>query len=98
MGAEQNASERMKAMVLTQSRRGLATDQAANACSGTRAGPGQISACGVCRTDLHLVDGELPYPALPIIPGHEIVGHITSAEPAYQPYEIGQRVGIVTPL
>ena len=36
----------------------------------------RVSACGVCRTDLHIVDGELPHPTLPIIPGHEIVGHI----------------------
>ena len=45
------------------------------------AGAGQIQlrveACGVCRTDLHLIDGELPHPELPIIPGHEIVGRIT---------------------
>ena len=43
-------------------------------------GPGEIrvkvSACGVCRTDLHVVDGELPDPQVPIIPGHEIVGRI----------------------
>jgi alcohol dehydrogenase, propanol-preferring len=34
----------------------------------------EIAACGVCRTDLHVVDGELPNPKLPIVPGHEIVG------------------------
>ena len=43
-------------------------------------GPGQIrvkvAACGVCRTDLHVVDGELPNPHIPIIPGHEVVGRI----------------------
>ena len=43
-------------------------------------GPGEIrvkvAACGVCRTDLHVVDGELPDPKVPIIPGHEIVGRI----------------------
>jgi alcohol dehydrogenase, propanol-preferring len=43
-----------------------------------RPGPGEIrvrvAACGVCRTDLHVVDGELPDPKVPIIPGHEIVG------------------------
>ena len=43
-------------------------------------GPGQIrvkvSACGVCRTDLHVIDGELPDPLVPIIPGHEIIGRI----------------------
>jgi len=43
-------------------------------------GPGEIrvkvSACGICRTDLHVVDGELPDPKVPMIPGHEIVGRI----------------------
>ena len=43
-------------------------------------GPGQVrvkvQACGVCRTDLHVVDGELPDPKLPIIPGHQIVGTV----------------------
>jgi propanol-preferring alcohol dehydrogenase len=43
-------------------------------------GPGQIrikiSACGVCRTDLHVIDGELPHPQVPIIPGHEIIGRV----------------------
>ncbi len=43
-------------------------------------GPGEIrvkiAACGVCRTDLHVVDGELPHPKSPIIPGHEVVGRI----------------------
>src|SRR5258708_31869127 len=43
-------------------------------------GPGEIlvavTACGVCRTDLHVVDGELPDPKLPLVPGHEIVGRV----------------------
>ena len=47
-----------------------------------RPGPGEVlvevKACGVCRTDLHVVDGELPDPKLPIIPGHEIVGRIAA--------------------
>ena len=37
----------------------------------------EVSACGVCRTDLHLVDGELPDAKLPIVPGHQIVGRVT---------------------
>src|ERR1700758_4736894 len=45
-------------------------------------GPGEvlieIDACGVCRTDLHVVDGELPDPALPLVPGHEIVGRVAA--------------------
>ena len=51
-------------------------------------GPGEIrvkvSACGVCRTDLHVVDGELPHPNLPIIPGHEIVGRIDAIGPGVE--------------
>jgi propanol-preferring alcohol dehydrogenase len=38
----------------------------------------EISACGVCRTDLHVVDGDLPDPKLPIIPGHEIIGRVAA--------------------
>ena len=38
----------------------------------------EIEACGVCRTDLHVVDGELPHPKLPIVPGHEIVGRVAA--------------------
>ena len=61
-------------------------------------GPGQIRvtvlACGVCRTDLHVVDGELPHPQLPIIPGHEIVGRIDAIGASVNDLQIGQRVGI----
>ena len=61
-------------------------------------GPGEIrvkiSACGVCRTDLHVVDGELPDPILPIIPGHEIVGRIDAIGPNVAGLSLGQRVGV----
>lgn len=61
-------------------------------------GPGQIrvrvSACGVCRTDLHLVDGELPHPKLPVIPGHEIVGIVDQVGSGVTTFQVGQRVGI----
>jgi len=61
-------------------------------------GPGEIrvkvSACGVCRTDLHVVDGELPNPQTPIIPGHEIVGRIDAIGPGVTDLRMGQRVGI----
>jgi propanol-preferring alcohol dehydrogenase len=61
-------------------------------------GPGQIrvkiGACGVCRTDLHVVDGELPHPIVPIIPGHEIVGRIDAIGPGVAGLAMGQRVGI----
>jgi len=54
----------------------------------------KILACGVCRTDLHVVDGDLPNPVLPIIPGHEIVGRIDAMGPGVTDLSIGQRVGI----
>jgi propanol-preferring alcohol dehydrogenase len=61
-------------------------------------GPGEIrvrvAACGVCRTDLHVVDGELPGPTLPIIPGHEIVGRIDAIGPGVETLRMEQRVGI----
>jgi len=54
----------------------------------------QVSACGVCRTDLHVVDGELAAPALPLIPGHEIVGRVIERGKAVDTVEIGARVGV----
>jgi propanol-preferring alcohol dehydrogenase len=61
-------------------------------------GPGEIrvkvAACGVCRTDLHVVDGELPDPVVPIIPGHEIVGRIDAVGTGVQGLKVGERVGI----
>ena len=61
-------------------------------------GPGEIpvrvGACGVCRTDLHAVDGELPHPQLPIIPGHEIVGRIDAVGAGVRGLTLGERVGI----
>jgi propanol-preferring alcohol dehydrogenase len=53
-----------------------------------------VSACGVCRTDLHVVDGELPHPKLPIVPGHEIVGRVVALGSGAGDFRIGQRVGI----
>ena len=61
-------------------------------------GPGEIrvrvTACGVCRTDLHVVDGELPHPVLPIIPGHGTVGRIDALGTGVEALYLGQRVGI----
>jgi len=60
--------------------------------------PGQllvcVSACAVCRTDLHIVDGELPDPKLPLIPGHQIVGRIEAVGTGAEKFSIGERVGI----
>lgn len=54
----------------------------------------QVSACAVCRTDLHVVDGELPHPKLPLIPGHEIVGVVAEVGRGADRFKIGERVGI----
>ena len=54
----------------------------------------KVGACGVCRTDLHVVDGELPDPQVPIIPGHEIVGRIDLIGPGVKGLALGERVGI----
>lgn len=61
-------------------------------------GPGEVlievATCGVCRTDLHVVDGDLPEAALPIVPGHEIVGRIVALGAGVEPARLGQRVGV----
>ena len=61
-------------------------------------GPGEIrvrvAACGVCRTDLHVLDGELPDIPLPIIPGHEVVGRIDALGAGVEGLRLGERVGL----
>jgi len=55
----------------------------------------RVRTCAVCRTDLHVVDGELPNPKLPLIPGHQIVGRVEAiGEGADPKFHIGDRVGI----
>ncbi len=54
----------------------------------------KVAACAVCRTDLHVVDGELPNPKLPLVPGHEIVGTIVETGRGAERFKIGDRVGI----
>ena len=54
----------------------------------------RVTACAVCRTDLHIVDGELAPHLMPLIPGHEIVGRVAGAGPLAQRFRPGQRVGV----
>ncbi|MFC2049365.1 zinc-dependent alcohol dehydrogenase family protein [Chlamydiota bacterium] len=54
----------------------------------------KVVTCGVCRTDLHIVDGELPLPKLPLVPGHQIVGHIVQLGANVKAFQIGDRVGV----
>src|SRR5580658_4958894 len=91
---ERMTEGRMHAMVLNKLRAPLELTELPE----RHPGPGQIrvriTACGVCRTDLHVVDGELPDPQIPIIPGHEIVGRIDAIGPGVQDLHEGQRIGI----
>ena len=84
----------MRAMVLEQTGQPLQLLQRPEPLPG----PGQVqvkvSACGVCRTDLHVVDGDLDQASLPIIPGHEIVGRVTALGDGVSGFSIGERVGI----
>jgi alcohol dehydrogenase, propanol-preferring len=54
----------------------------------------QVHACAVCRTDLHVVDGELPDPKLPLIPGHQIVGTVEAVGEQVERFAVGDRVGV----
>jgi propanol-preferring alcohol dehydrogenase len=54
----------------------------------------RVRACGVCRTDLHVVDGELPEPKLPLVPGHEIVGTVAGKGERVERFALGDRVGV----
>jgi len=62
------------------------------------AGPGEVlidvHACGICRTDLHVVDGELEHPKLPLVPGHQIVGRVLAAGEGTERFSPGDRVGV----
>ena len=84
----------MQAMVLHAPRRPLEAAEIAV----PKPGPGQVllqvRACAVCRTDLHIVDGELPNSKLPLIPGHEIVGVVAAGGPGAERFQIGDRVGV----
>ncbi len=88
----------MQAMVLEQpadvSRNPLVASQVPD----PQPGPGEIrvriAACGVCRTDLHTVEGELKLPRLPVVPGHQVVGRVDGLGPGAGRYSIGDRVGV----
>jgi len=84
----------MKAMVLNRLRTPLAWTELPDPLPGPDEIRVKVLACGVCRTDLHVVDGELPKPQLPIIPGHEIVGRIDAIGKSVQGLRIGERIGI----
>jgi alcohol dehydrogenase, propanol-preferring len=84
----------MRAQVLTAARRPLVAAEL----PVPRPGPGQVliavRACAVCRTDLHIVDGELADAKLPLVPGHEIIGTIAEKGEAAERFAVGDRVGV----
>jgi propanol-preferring alcohol dehydrogenase len=84
----------MRAMVLERPREPLRLIQR----EPPRPGRGEVlvdvAACAVCRTELHVMDGELPDLKLPLIPGHQIVGHVVATGPAVDGVAIGDRVGV----
>jgi alcohol dehydrogenase, propanol-preferring len=84
----------MRAMVLERQREPLQPAELPDPVPG----PGEVvisvSACGVCRTDLHIVDGELDEPKLPLVPGHQIVGRVLEAGEGAERFAPGERVGV----
>ena len=84
----------MRAQVLTAAGRPLAAAEL----PAPRPGPHQVlievRACAVCRTDLHVVDGELPDPKLPLVPGHEIIGTVVEKGESVDRFAVGDRVGV----
>ena len=54
----------------------------------------RVAACGVCRTDLHILDGELTEPKLPLVPGHEIIGRVVQRGAGAERFAVGARVGV----
>src|SRR5690348_14204033 len=86
--------EVMRAMILDAPRQPLRLAEAPLPAAGTGQVLIRVHACAVCRTDLHIVDGELPDPKLPLIPGHEIVGTIVELGPEVEGLAVGARVGV----
>ncbi len=87
-------TRRMTAMVLESARTPLVRRELTLADPGPGEVLVEVAACGVCRTDLHVVDGELTEPALPLVPGHEVVGRIAALGRGVERFEAGQRVGV----
>src|SRR5437879_2529231 len=92
-GAGRLRDQTMRAMVLDAPRAPLRAAELPD----PRPGPGQVlvavRACGVCRTDLHVVDGELTEPKLPLVPGHMIVGEVVETGDGVESPAAGERVG-----
>jgi len=84
----------MRAMVLETARTPLRMRELPTPVPAAREILLEVAACGVCRTDLHVVDGELPNPKLPLIPGHEIVGRVAALGADVAGFAVGERIGV----
>jgi propanol-preferring alcohol dehydrogenase len=84
----------MQAMVLHAPHEPLRLEQRPEPVPGAGEVRVRVQACAVCRTDLHVVDGELPQARLPIVPGHEVVGIVEALGPGVRALQLGQRVGV----
>jgi alcohol dehydrogenase, propanol-preferring len=84
----------MKAMVLARPGTALQLEERPCPSPGPEQLLLQVRACAVCRTDLHVIDGELPHPRLPLIPGHEIVGEVVARGVSVNGFAVGDRVGV----
>ena len=84
----------MRAMVLDKARTPLTMRERPVPAPGAGELLVEVAACGVCRTDLHVVDGELEHPKLPIVPGHEIVGRVAAIGAGVSGFTLGERVGV----
>ena len=84
----------MRAMVLEQQRSPLQPRELPQPSASSGELLLRVTACGICRTDLHVVDGDLTEPKLPLIPGHQIVGEIEAIGAGVEGFEKGQRVGV----
>jgi len=84
----------MRAMVLREPRLPLELERRPDPEPGAGEVRLRVEACAVCRTDLHVVDGELRLPRLPIVPGHEIVGVVDRVGSGFDAPAVGERVGV----
>src|SRR5437016_9717074 len=84
----------MRAQVLTAATRPLAAADLPPPHPGPQQVLIAVRACAVCRTDLHVIDGELPDPKLPLVPGHEIIGTVVEKGEAADRFAIGDRIGV----
>jgi len=88
----------MRAMVLTQQMRVEESPLTQREMDAPRVGPGEVrvkvSVCAVCRTDLHIIEGDLAPHKMPVIPGHQIVGGVDETGDGVMRLQVGQRIGI----